>query len=329
MRLLLIFLLIVGLAAIDARASTAVFSKDAKHVFLLKDRSAQLVDIDLATNTSTQRDLSGSVKGAIRDLTLSNSGFILCTASNAIWSYDPATEKCVKVCSNPKGWLFVQIACDPKTGAILATVDSPETNPDSDNWPAYFLTKGSEKPIRVRARYGTLINDPVFASDGDLYFVNHGDLWEGSIGDKEPGDDGAFHSLNANRFAPFASLVDENTSPASTGLNTPAVSRLSIYANYSRMGGSGWGDLISFPRTVAVAKVSGTSPDPLDWADSSAKLFAAVKEIDDAPTEYLCTSPDGHNVFFADPYQSDKISLIENDGKPAQIEIKGLADFFK
>jgi hypothetical protein len=310
----------------EVTASQAVFSRDAGLVYLLRENSSRLIEIDIAASACHQIDLSTEIKTQIHDLALSNSGFILCAAGDAIWSYNAASGKCTKVCSSPKDTQFQAIAYDTKSGAILAAGPSKAHDSDSSDWSAFYISKSSGELDQVSSRYGTTIGCPTFGVDGTLYFVDNGDLWAGAIGEKNGSD--PFRSLIAYRCAPMASLIEENTSPASTGLDDLAVTRRFVYSNDARMGGSGWGSLIRFPRPSA--SIEGTGDDasiPVQtpaW-NMLAKLFSSIEDVNDSPVDYLCASPDGRHIFFADPFRSDKISLIEDDGKPKQAEIKGLS----
>ena len=164
--------------------------------------------------------------------------------------------------------------------------------------------------------------------------MDSGDLWVGFIENDDASEGGPTHTLNAYRCAPLAQLVEENTSPASTGLHDVAVTDRFVYARYARMGGSGWGATIRFQRPPPIQKANDggrelPSVDERDWKPLQ-RICGSVEQLADSPCAFLCVSTDRSLVFFANPYSgSDAISIVHHDGKPVTTEIKGLAVFFK
>src|SRR5438309_2202679 len=104
---------------------------------------------------------------------------------------------------------------------------------------------------RVRALVGA-----VFDSEGHLFFGSQGDLWEGTI---DTSDRDMAPAVVASRFAPLAALETQATSPASTGAYELAVADHTVYAQMQRIGGSGWGWIVSARWPGMTRKTDGKS----------------------------------------------------------------------
>jgi hypothetical protein len=313
-------------------AADATFSKDCRHVYLAPFNGENLIDIDLAAKSWR---LTNSDLPKIKGVTLSNAGLILCACSDSIWSLDPSNGKCAKVCDAPKGVTLRDIAYDPKTEMILTvgTTGSEDINYGAEGEASAFcLIKGARELTRARSRYGTNVGHPVFSADGTLFFECLGDLWMGSIYNGNDDVNDPALDLDAYRCAPLASIIEENITPPSTGINDIAVSRGFIYARYVRMGGSGWGETLRFLRPPPLPQDTDYDPAPAgdpDWK-GLARLFASVKYVNPLPFKYLCASRDGSLIFYAGPYHyrehlnQDEAFLVKHDGKPIPLEIKDL-----
>ena len=115
---------------------------------------------------------------------------------------------------------------------------------DFRDWPAYYLREQERKPTSLVLRRVNALVGAVFDRDGHLFFASGGDLWEGDITTpSEPGEE--LPAVEASRFAPVALLETANTTPNSTGARELAVAGRTVYARMGRMGGSGWGEIIS------------------------------------------------------------------------------------
>jgi hypothetical protein len=306
-----------------AIAAEAALSKDGTHAYLVVEGEPKLVEIDLGHKTCRTIDLTTSLSGPIENITPSNSGFILCATRQAIWSYDPAKSVCLKVHDAPKDANIKAIAYDPSSGQILATTTESGV---------FCLPKDHGQWAKVIARYDTFVGHPVFGRNGELFFVSSGDLWLGVVGGEADDTATTDEYLTAYRSAPMASPIDQDTSPASTGLRQVAVTRRLVYADSSRMGGSGWGSVIRFKRPASLAALSDGSwsiPVGGETWDDLKDIFGSVEEVSDTTCDYLCASTDGALVFFTGSVRaSNEVSLIKQDGKPVTIKIKGLTDCF-
>jgi len=317
------------IAVQSAIAADSTFSKDSTHVYAAR---VGLVDIDLAKQTCRNILLSSTEIGEIQGVTLSNSGAVLFTTTNAVWSYDPATSKTVKLCNAPDNISLNDLAYNPATDQILVT-GAAAPDPYSSEQPVILcLQKDGKQFANVRARYGARVDSPVFTADGTLFFTCVGDLWMGYIQAGDSDSNTRDLDLTAYRCAPLASLIDENTSPPSTGLHDIALSQHSVYAKYYRMGGSGWGSTLRFKRPAPLSGDDGDddrlpSVGSTDWK-ALQRIIDSVQVLDDNPCSILCASRDGSLVFYynSHPMPGD-IHLIHHDGKPAILHIKGLDDW--
>ena len=327
MKLIFILAVVMVLAAGAGVAANATFSKDKHHVYLIREKSPILVDLDLEKNACRKIDISQFANEPIEGVTASKTGLIICATDDAVWSYNPSNEQCVKVCDGLKDEALKDVAYDPKSDGlvVIAYLNKNKDGYYQDSEMRY-LPKGENKLQSVWNRYDNYaawINYPVFGSNGNLYFISRGDLWEGSVekDDKDMAQEGRYGSLMATRKVPLAQLITENTSPASTGLIAIAISKEEIYGNDSRMGGSGWGSVIRFGNPSLIK-----GPD--DWKKLG-KVFISIETLRDDPCAFLCSSLDETLVFFARPYfgtDKDKVFLVKENGKAAPVIFKGLAD---
>jgi hypothetical protein len=308
-------------------AADATFSKAKNHVYLVEFARPALLDVDFGKKTCHKIDLSKPCREPIQGVALSNAGFVLCSTTNSIWSYNPTNEQCVKVCDAPKNATFGDIAYDPKTENLIAIgyVNKDGTG-NVQYEQLYILPKNANELQVVGNRYdeyAAWINHPIFSADGALLFLSKGDLWEGDIekDDKDTSVAGRYGSLHASRDAPLAQLITENTSPASTGLTKIAISKNKIYGCYARMGGSGWGSVIRFRRPSSINNVG-------EWTQME-QVIASIETIAEAPSAFLCSSQDGDVVLFSTYSESDKVFLIEQNKEPMPVKIEGLTDLLK
>jgi hypothetical protein len=299
-----------------------LFSKDGSRVYLAPFGDASgLVEVNLDRDAARFIDLRDSIHDRVENLSVSNSGFILCSTKKALWAFDPAKSKCAKVSDFPGGRIQ-SIAYDPQAEAILATTGSAE----------FVLPKSGEGFLPLFNRRAPGMAYPVFTAEGSLFFAIHGDLWMGGSGIVREKDDSLhrYGSLAGNRVAPLAALETSECTTDSTGIQDIALSKKYVYARYSRLGGSGWGDLIRFPRPDADRKRGGTQvvPEPRDYWARAKAILGSVEKLEDCPAAcYLCASSKGDVVFFLNHAlgEHSMALIIQNDGKPEVTKISGLA----
>ena len=331
----------------------AVFSKDNHHVYLVqweqhpprKSGSCSLIDVNLEKRTCGGMDLRKTFGESVVDITISNAGFVLCATKSALWSYDPASGKCVKVIDAPKNTELVEVAYDPSQSIVLACCRG------AHGQELCCLPKDGDKWISVynRRAVSAQVEFPVFSGKGSLYFSCRGDLWAGALIAQTEPTVPALHAagkempkpseewpsvcmaeLAACRYAPIAFLETQNTTSDSTGLHALAVGRHFVYGDYSRLyGGMSWGRLIrcDFPALGEEGKHTEMDISGGSEADGqqAIKALQSVKTIVEDNCLYLCGSRDGSVIFYFSRHEQ-KPFLIKEDGKPEPLEIKGLDD---
>ena len=306
-----------------AFSADSAFSKDANHVYLCpSDDRPGLIDVDLQKKTCRFIDLKDNVSKGINGLAVSNAGFVLCAEGKSLWAFDPSKSRCVKVCDSPGGEIN-GIAYDPKSGLVLASAANG----------LYALPKNGDRLQSVFNRRAGGVAYPTFSSDGELFFAAHGDLWVGDVEPEEKGSELArYGTLVGDRFAPIAVLETSQSNSSSTGVHDIAVSTTAVYARFSRMGGSGWGSFIRIKRPPSISADQAAKdgfPGSEDyWSRAKAALASVESLADCSSVSYLCASRDGRQVFFVNRESGgqSKVYLVQNDGKPALVEIAGLAD---
>ena len=302
-------------AAAYSYGAAAAFSDDGEHVYLLGKKlpKGTVLDIDL-TNLTT-KTLSLGVTTEVLGVANAPRALLFVTEKSLYRRPLPDGEV-GKICDAPAGSYFEDVACNRAKHGILLLCHTK----DFRDWPAYYLREQESKPTSLVLRRVKALVGAVFDRDGHLFFGSGGDLWEGDITTPSESKQ-ELPAVEASRFAPVALLETANTTPNSTGARELAVAGRTVYAHMTRMGGSGWGEMISV----------GWPPDPkteggMEWSSKS-PVRANVELFKSALTgfrvygpneraSYLCNSPDGRKVFFATRYEDDAHKLrfyIGND----------------
>jgi hypothetical protein len=296
-------------------AGDAVFSRDGERIYAIAstDPGPALQEIDLATKTIRTIALKQlAANDRPRGITRSNDDKIFCTTMGSLWSFDPRSESLTKIRDAPSGATFWRVAFDPKIHATFVTTDDPEG-------PLFMFRKESEWiPVRMRRHpYPSCL---VFTASGELFFAAYGDLWYGEI--QTDTFDGEDHfSVAAYRYAPVATLETENTTPAEIGVDDIGVSRELIYAQLSRMGGSGDGWFACL-RRPAIKSASEESLDllykPSERVPIYQKSLSSLKILgEDSHAGQIAVSPDERRVYY---FMDGKHWLVSN-GKTEELHL--------
>ncbi|MDQ3116867.1 MAG: hypothetical protein M3Q86_09710 [Verrucomicrobiota bacterium] len=289
----------VLLGAANSHAGPAAFSQDGKLVYLFGSKLPQgtLLEINLASLAT--KSVSVGVEANLTAL-CSGRGGLLFVTDNALYQFPLPGGGANKICDAPEGSTLTNVAYDPVKRSILL-LGRDATLVD---WPAYYLKEGTGTPLRVNCRRVRALTGAVFDRDGHLFFSSGGDFWVGRI-DTSGGDDMPPAAV-ASRFGPVAALETQNTTPASTGVCEIAVAGHTVYGQTVRMGGSGWGSMVSVRWTPPLKKAGADEPDfalPGELKDYVKIYGAALVGFrsygENARESYLCGSPDGRRVFFA------------------------------
>jgi hypothetical protein len=300
---------VFGAAIISAGATNrsygaaGAFSDDGNHVYLIGSKlpKGTALDIDL-TNFSAKK-LSLGVSEEVRAIVNAPSALLFVT-EKSLYRLPLPAGKPGKICEAPTGCLFEDVACNRAQHGILLLCRTK----DGRDWPAYYLREQESKPTSVVLRRVNGLVGAVFDRDGHLFFASGGDLWEGDIiTPSEPGEEPP--AVEAFRFAPVAMRETANTTPNSTGASELAVAGRTVYVQMTRMGGSGWGEMISVgwpPERKEEGKApSRDSPVKANVEAFKSALAAFRAYGSNQRASYLCGSPDGRKVFFATRYEND------------------------
>ena len=338
-RLVTVLLLIAGLMARTALAGSAVFSQDETAVYLI-DNENELLQLDLGSGKSKKTALPKEVRqGQITQLGRSNSGNFLILQGDDLLAYDSTADKAVPVFSfekklstngKPEKWSPEDFAYNPLDGSILFFTTAGE------NTSLWYLPKDEKHAKPVFARRVDYMEGMSFSPTGQLFFGYRGDLWCGSIASDPEGAGGKppehIYYLNAIRIAPVATLETDEATPSGQGVQTTAAGTDRIYLHSLRLGGSGFGSILSVSAPnpkVALVSAGLNAEDDRSYFDLDKRLELYVAELGSArfygengSESFLCISGSGKKVFYRGSEKgTDEVGmyLIENDQPPRKI----------
>jgi hypothetical protein len=328
-------------------AADATFSKDGKHLYVVKSLT-QLFDVDIEKQSASEIEIGplisskpvGEMKPSIVAVSASNSGDLVVATAMDAWSCNIEKKVCSKICDAPEGVVFEDMACDPKGRGILFRAGD-----GSDVKGTFFLERGTSKPLPLYQRSGGRLQDldgMTFSPTGELYFGTHGALWYGIIAPDEvakdrPEEETRSWYLAAKRIAPLAQAHDvPNVEVELAGI---AIGRTKVYALLNRHpydSGHVTETVVCLPKPKATIEAStGKVGDrAVDSPHVEVNEIASVRVPADMVAWHLCASRDGKRVFYGyvtndkEVYDipslaaAGKAYLIENDGNPRELKVK-------
>jgi len=322
-----------------ACAASAVFSQDEASVYLIGNEK-QLLQLDLGSGKLSKPTLPKEIhQGQITGLGRSNIGNILVLQGDDLVAYDPTANKTVPVVSfqkklsvdgNPEKWKPEDFAYDPADGSIVFFTTAGE------NTSLWFLPKDAKSPKAVFVRRVDFMDGMSFSPTGQLFFGYRGDLWCGTVV-LEPEDvrgKGTVHMyyLNAIRIAPLATLETDDATPSAQGVQVTAAGTNRIYLHSLRLGGSGFGNVLSVvaPNPKVGTVSADQSPDEgpsyfeLDQRLNlyNTELASAKIYAENGSESLLCISGSGKKIFYRGSEKGSEetaLYLIENDQAPRKI----------
>src|SRR6266404_2233728 len=226
------------LAATFSYGARAAFSDGGNHVYLLGSQLPKGSALDIDLTNFTAKKLKLGVSTEVRGIANAPHALLLVT-DKSLYRLPLPTGEAGKICDAPAGCLFDDVACNRAQHGILLLCRTQ----DGRDWPSYYLKEQERSPAAIVTRRVRALVGAVFDREGHLFFAADGDLWEGSV--EPPSELDQRPSVEAIRFAPVALLETANTSPNSTGARELAVAGETVYVHMQRMGGSGWGEMIS------------------------------------------------------------------------------------
>ena len=340
MKTIVTVLLLLGAIPVEmAVAGSAVFSQDENTVYLINDQK-ELLQLDLASGKLNKPALPKEIhQGQITGLSRSNAGYILVLQGDELLADDTTANKAVPVFSfqkklsadgNAEKWSPDDFAYNPVDGSILFFATAGE------NTSLWFLPKEDQrvKPVFVR-RVDTL-EGMSFSQTGQLFFGYRGDLWCGSIASDPEGAGGKapehIYYLNAIRIAPLATLETDEATPSAQGVQVTAAGADRIYLHSLRLGGSGFGTILSI--AAPDPKVGMVSSDQNEGDDQSyfeldkrldlykAELASAQFYAENGSESLLCISGSGKKIFYRGSEKGSEetaLYLIENNQPPKKV----------
>ena len=334
-----VLLLLADLGTGTALAGSAVFSQDETTVYLI-DNKRELLQIDLGSGQSKKPALPKEIRqGQVSELGRSKTGNILILEGDDLVAYDPTADRAVSVFSfekklatdgKPEKWSAEDFAYNPIDGSIIFFTTAGE------NTSLWYLAKDEKHAKPVFARRVDFIEGMSFSPSGQLFFGYRGDLWCGSIASDPEGAGGKppehIYYLNAIRIAPLATLETDEATPSAQGVQVTAAGTARIYLHSLRLGGSGFGNILSI--IAPNPKVGTVSTD--QNADDDRSYFELDKRLELYKTEmvsaqvyaengsesFLCISGSGKRVFYRGSEKGSEeaaLYLIENDQPPRKV----------
>jgi hypothetical protein len=322
-----------------ALAASAVFSQDEASVYLIGNEN-QLLQLDLGSGKLSKPTVPKEIhQGQITGLDRSNIGNILVLQGDDLFAYDPTANKAVPVLSfekklsvdgSPEKWKPEDFAYNPVDGSLVFFTTGGE------NTSLWFLPKDEKNPKAVFVRRVDFMEGMSFSPTGQLFFGYRGDLWCGTIV-LEPEDirgKGTVHMyyFNAIRIAPLATLETDDATPSGQGVQETAAGTDRIYLHSLRLGGSGFGNVLS---VAAPNPKVGTVPSDQSADDERSyfeldhrlelyktELASAQLYAENGSESLLCISGSGKKIFYRGAQKgSDETALylIENNQPPRKV----------
>jgi hypothetical protein len=334
----ILFLICVFFSSRQAIPASAVFSQDEASVYLIGDEK-QLLQLDLASGKANRPALPKEIhQGQITGLGRSNTGNILVLQGDDLLAYDATANKAVLVVSfqkklsvdgTPEKWNPEDFAYNPADGSVVFFTTAGE---NTDLW---FLPKGEKRPIAVFVRRVDSLEGMSFSPTGQLFFGYRGDLWCGSIvlEPEELRGKGTEHMyyLDAIRIAPLATLETDDATPSGQGVQEAAAGTNRIYLHSLRLGGSGFGNILSVvaPNPTVGTVSSDPNADDRSYFDLDKRLDLYETELasaqfyaENGSESFLCISGSGKKIFYRGAQKGSEetgLYLIENDQPPRKI----------
>jgi len=314
-------------------ANEAFFSKDGRTVTLgLGGRGGSgLAQVDIATGKITLAPLPAELKDeSIESVAAGGEGEALFLAKNGVWVWTPGAATPVKhVCAtapavNATDLFVATVPGTPLTDCLFVTGSE---SADATSMGSFYGRKPGAKNAfgsifcrRVRDATGG-----VFSTDGRLFFVSSGDLWEGGIQVDDDAGTERLGTLVGARIAPLGILNTDEANGGSLWLEHVAPAGKWIYA---QLRGHHMAAILRTPMPAKplyspTSKDSPTTKDQLDaMAQSLSKTEIIVDGLDHADGFCACEVGGKPRLFYVGDADDDKgyaLMLWEGSGQPRVI----------
>ncbi|MES2569110.1 MAG: hypothetical protein V4710_03530 [Verrucomicrobiota bacterium] len=183
----LLFTAISFLFLLRLPAADAVFSADGKRVWYTVAGIGSIGYLDISGHdgaTSSDRLVDISRTGGpkvIQGLAISRTGNLLIAAPDAIWAFNPATTKTVRVATLPAGFNASDLAYEESTGAILVWGVFLAKDHTVRLHAAYRIAKDTNRCVPVLISGIGSWQSAAFDNSGHLFLGSGPDLWGGVL----------------------------------------------------------------------------------------------------------------------------------------------------
>jgi hypothetical protein len=314
-------------------ANEAFFSKDGRTVTMgLGGRGVSgLVQVDIATGKITEAPLPAELKDeSIESVAAGSEGEALFLAKDGVWVWTPGAATPVKhVCATAPVVgatdLFVATgAGTPLTDCLF--VSGNETAEATSMGSFYGRKPGGKHPfLSIFCRRVSDATGGTFSADGRLFFVSHGDVWEGGI---QPDDDTGTERLGTlvgARIAPLGILNTDEANGGSMWVQHVAPAGKWIYAE---LRGHHMASLLRIPMPAKTLYGPGyddspSTKDQLDAMIHSLNKTEIITEDSEHVDGFCATEVGGRpRVFYCGDIEEEQgpaLMLWEGAGKPRVI----------
>lgn len=323
----------LGLSLQSSRANDAFFSKDGKTVTMgLGGRGGfGLVQVDIATGKITQAPLPAELKEeSIESVAPGSEGEALFLAKDGVWVWTPGAATPVKhVCATKPvvGATDLFVATVPGTPLTDCLFITGNETADATSMGCFYGRKpGGKHPFL--SIFCRRVNDAmggIFSTDGRLFFVTNGDLWEGGIQVDEDAGTERFGTLVGARIAPLGVMNTDEANGGSMWVQHAAPAGKWIYA---QLRGHHMASIVRTPMPAKPLYAPGSEETPSTKDQLTAMSHALSKtEIITEDSEHVdgfCAIEVGGKprLFFCGDVEEDKgpaLMLWEGAGKPRVI----------
>ena len=314
-------------------ANEAFFSKDGRTVTMgLGGRGGSgLVQVDIATGKITPAPLPAELKDeSIESVAAGSEGEALFLAKNGVWVWTPGAATPVKhVCStapavNATDLFVATVPGTPLTDCLFVTGNETA---DATSMGSFYGRKPGAKNtfLSIFCRRVSDATGGVFSTDGRLFFISSGDLWEGGFQVDDDTSTERLGTLVGARIAPLGILNTDEANGGSLWLEHVAPAGKWIYAQLRghHMAAIMRTPMPAKPLYAPTSKDSPTTKDQLDaMAQSLNKTEIIVDGLDHADG-FCATEVDSRpRLFYVGDAEDDKgyaLMLWEGSGQPRVI----------
>ncbi|WP_395753108.1 hypothetical protein [Prosthecobacter sp.] len=284
--------------------------------------------MDIATGRITRAPLPPELKDeSIESVAAGSEGEALFLAKNGVWVWTPGAATPVKhVCAtapvfNAADLFVATVPGTPLTDCLF--VSGNETADATSRGTFYGRKPGSKQPfLSIFCRRVDDATSGIFSTDGRLFFVSHGDLWEGGIQVDDDTGTERLGTLVGARIAPLAVLNTDEANGGSMWVEHVAPAGKWIYA---KLRGHHMAALVRTPMPAKPLYAPSSSDSP-STQDHLAAMSHALSKTEIITEDYehvdaFCATEVGGKprVFFCGDVEDGKgpaMMLWEGAGKP-------------